>query len=108
VPNEDRVDFGKGYWILLDEDKSYHFLGRSIKEYAFTVQKNDWLMIGCCTYSAQPFSDTCTIGVVYGYTRDTGYQRPETLETGKGYWILLNDTLDRAIVTIVCTKMSDL
>lgn len=108
VPDEDRVEFGKGYWILLDEDKSYHFSGRSVKEYAFTVHKDGWLMIGSCTYSAQPFSDDYNIGVLYGYAQDTGYQRTETLETGKGYWILLNDTADRAIVKIIYTNLSDL
>jgi outer membrane protein assembly factor BamB len=100
MANEKELEFGKGYWILLDEDQSYHLLGRSIHEYAFSVHTDGWYMIGGCTYSAQPVSDTCTIDVIYEYAQEIGYQRTETLEPGKGYWILFGDIADRATINL--------
>ena len=60
-------------------------------------------MIGGCTNPASVSSESCNIGVIYGYVKGTGYQRileTEKLEPGKGYWILFNNTTDQAELII--------
>lgn len=89
-----------GYWILLDKEQSYTFIGQAIEEYSLTIE-NGWYMIGGCTYPARVSVDNGHIVVIYGYVQGVGYQRvtpPEVIEPGYGYWILIEDISDQAEV----------
>lgn len=77
--------------------------GETIYSYTFDVNESGWLMIGGCTESGTKVSvDNGIIVVIYGYIQGAGYQRVtgETLESGQGYWILVNDIGEKAKLTV--------
>jgi hypothetical protein len=96
------LEAGKGYWILLNEARTYTFTGECIQEYPLSVE-DGWHMIGGCTQPAQVVPYGCEIGVIYGFNQEVGYQRipePELLEPGRGYWILLNNAIPEATISV--------
>lgn len=98
VRDEDALIIGKGYWILLNDAKTYLINGQPIQSYTFPINEDGWEMIGGCTSSAQASADSCNIGVIYGYIQGSGYKRireGEFLEPGKGFWILFTDISDQ-------------
>jgi hypothetical protein len=94
VGNDEDLEVGRGYWILLDQERSYTLTGHPIPSYTYPVSSDGWAMIGGCSSSAQVSSNNCSIGVIYRYVQGAGYQwvlPSEYLEPGKGYWILLKN-----------------
>ena len=60
---------------------------------------------GCSCSSAQPSVDSGNITVIYRYDPGKGYQRvleSESLEPGKGYWILFSGIPDQAELRVTC------
>ena len=101
VKPDENLEVGKGYWILLDEEKTYTLTGQPIPSYTYPVSSNGWAMIGGCSSLAQVSSNHCNIGVIYGYVQGVGYQRVTGhLEPGEGYWILLNDLYGEATIAV--------
>ena len=87
----------------MDQTKTYDLTGQSITEYSLSVNDSGWLMIGGCSSDARALSENCTIKVIYGYDRETGYKcvlGSENLKTAKGYWILLEDVEDQCELTV--------
>jgi hypothetical protein len=100
-PDED-LEIGKGYWILLNEARTYTITDNPIDEYNLSVQ-DGWYMIGGCTSDAKPSGNNCNIRVIYGYEPGAGYKRVqvnENLIPGKGYWILIEGVTDQAFLTV--------
>jgi ELWxxDGT repeat protein len=61
-----------------------------------------------CKCTAQTYIENGNIGVIYGHAQDVGYQRvldSENIKSGKGYWILLNNTSDQTRLRICCATM---
>ncbi|MGA1841027.1 MAG: hypothetical protein ACMUIU_10410 [bacterium] len=94
VTNNETLEVGKGYWILLEEAREFVLTGQSIRDYFLDVDESGWRMIGGCTSPALPSieSGAGNIVVIYGYVQGTGYERVrvlegDNLERGKGYWI---------------------
>ncbi|UCF85169.1 MAG: hypothetical protein JSV50_05915 [Desulfobacteraceae bacterium] len=59
-----------------------------------------------CSSDAEASSENCSIGVIYGYVKETGYQRiteSEALEPGIGDWILLNNVIYQAELRVEVT-----
>jgi hypothetical protein len=103
VLNNEELEVGKGYWILLDEATSYTITGQLIASYTLPADEDGWAMIGGCTDPAKVSPNGCDIGVIYHYVQGTGYQRvtaSQPLEAGEGYWILLNNVAEGATVTV--------
>lgn len=101
VQAHESLEIGMGYWILLNEDQNHTLTGQSVEEYTLPVTQDGWAMIGGCTYPAQASLDGGSIGVIYGFTPGSGYQRVLTsLESGKGFWILCNGVMDQAELTV--------
>ena len=103
VTNEQELEFGAGYWILLNEENEFTITGQSVNGYTLSVNDSGWNMIGGCTSEAKATSESCDIGVIYGYLQDSGYQRiqeSENLQPGKGYWILLNNLVGQCNLTV--------
>jgi hypothetical protein len=101
-PAED-LEIGRGYWISLNEEKTYTLTGHPIPSYTYPVSSNGWAMIGGCSSSAQISSNNCGIGVIYRYVQGVGYQRvlpSEYLEPGEGYWILLKNVTAPASLSV--------
>jgi hypothetical protein len=102
VEDDHALEEGKGYWILLNEAKTYPMIGEIIYEYSMSVQ-DGWYMIGGCSSDAEASEYKCNIGVIYGYEQGSGYKRiqeGENLKPGKGYWILFEDTTDQASLNV--------
>jgi hypothetical protein len=98
VTENKKLEIGKGYWILFDEEQSYTLTGQPIQIYTKTVYENGWNMIGGCTSLAQTSSDSCSIDVIYTYIKDLGYKRllaSDSMEPGKGFWIRFIDVTDQ-------------
>lgn len=102
VKGDDELKVGQGYWILMDEAKTYTLTGQPVQEYSCTINEDEWHMIGACSFPASASITNGTIGIMYGYDQDCGYKRLETvtLEPGKGYWILTNNVVDQATLTV--------
>jgi hypothetical protein len=102
-PDED-LKVGRGYWILLDDEKSYTLTGQPIPSYTYPVSSDGWAMIGGCSCLALVSSNNCNIGVIYEYVLGEGYRRVTGhLEQGKGFWILLKDVTDQASLSVQVT-----
>ncbi|MGA1864509.1 MAG: hypothetical protein ACMUHX_05555 [bacterium] len=98
-----KMEPGKGYWILFYEDKAYTITGRPFFEYNSTVNTPGWEMIGGCTFDAKATTDSCDIIVIYEYLPGIGYRRlynTEFLMPGTGYWILLNNVINQCVLTV--------
>lgn len=98
IKQDDDLLFGDGYWILFNKAQNHTLIGRTINKYTRTVYDDGWDMIGGCTFPARALAEKCTIGVIYGYNQEVGYQsvlESEKLKPEKGYWILLKDVFDR-------------
>lgn len=105
----EKLEAGKGYWVLFSEEQSYPIEGKPIQSYTNTIYDAGWKMIGGCTYPALASSDSCSIGVIYGYIQGAGYQRIselECLEAGQGYWILLNNVMEECELMVETTEQS--
>ena len=101
IGNNDDLAVGRGYWILLNQNTSYTLTGNLIQSDTHPASSDGWLMIGGCTDPAKVISSGCDVGVIYGYTQGTGYQRVTgSLEPGKGYWILLNNVDTGATISV--------
>lgn len=103
IGNEDDLEVGRGYWILLGQEKNYTLTGYPIPSYAHQASSDGWAMIGGCTDPSQVIPYGCDIGAIYGFARETGYQQvlaSECLEPGKGYWILLKNVAGQATITV--------
>ena len=101
VESDANLEVGKGYWMLLDEEKTYTLTGHPIPLYNRPVASGGWAMIGGCSSSAQVSSNHCDVGVIYRYVQGAGYQRVTShLEPGQGYWILLNDVDGGATISV--------
>jgi hypothetical protein len=99
-PDED-LEVGRGYWLLLNEEKNYTLTGHPIPSYTYPVSSGGWAMIGGCSSLAQVSSSNCAIGVIYRYVQGAGYQLVTGhLEPGEGYWILLNDVDGEATLSV--------
>jgi hypothetical protein len=99
VPADGNLEVGRGYWILFNAEQSLTLTGQPIMNYTHQVDEDGWTMIGGCSSDAEASSDNCAIVVIYGFVQEAGYQRiteSEALESGKGYWILLNNVTDQA------------
>jgi hypothetical protein len=102
VKPDEGLKVGRGYWILLDEEKSYTLTGHPIPSYIYPVSSDGWAIIGGCSMPAQKMVTSGNIDVIYGYTQGIGYTRipgSDPLEPGKGYWILFSDTYEGAEFT---------
>ncbi|MGA1864876.1 MAG: hypothetical protein ACMUHX_07425 [bacterium] len=105
VKTNEELETGKGYWILLDQDRSFILtVDNVINEYSHPVE-NEWYMIGACSYGAKASVSEGKIAVIYSFVPGTGYKRvldTENLEPGKGYWILFKDIPDyeEAVLTV--------
>lgn len=89
----DSLEVGQGYWILFNEDRIYNLQGQSFKDYDQMIDTDGWLMIGGFSTPAQITTDSCSIGVIYGFKQGMGYKRvlpSEDIDPGQGYWLLLN------------------
>lgn len=103
VEDEEILEVGRGYWILLNHEKNYNITGEPINEYGLFVNEDKWDMIGGCTFPAKSSVDSCIIGSIYDYAPEVGYKlisESENIEPGKGYWILFNDVLDQCKLTV--------
>jgi hypothetical protein len=103
VKNDDDMEAGKGYWIFLNEAKTYTLTGKPIPSHTISVNEDGWHMIGGCSSSAKTSSTNCSIGVIYGYEPGSGYirvQGSESLEWGKGYWLLIQNVTGQAEVEV--------
>lgn len=103
VKQEDSLEAKKGYWILMDQAKTYELYGQPITNYSLSVNDSGWLMIGGCSSDVRALSENCAIKVIYGYDQETGYKRvleSENLKPAKGYWILLDDVEDQCELTV--------
>jgi hypothetical protein len=102
-PNQE-LQVGTGYWILVYyEAQNYVLTGQPITSYSKTVYSDGWAMIGGCTSDAKASGDNCYIKIIYGYEQGSGYirvQEGENLIPGKGYWILLEDVMEQAKLTM--------
>jgi hypothetical protein len=101
VGNDDDLEVGKGYWILLNQAASYTLTGDLVPSYTHTASSDGWSMIGGCTHAAQVIPHGCNIGVIYGYAQGLGYQRVTGhLASGEGYWILLNNVAGGGTISV--------
>lgn len=103
VTKEDDLDVGRGCWILLDHNQNCTLTGQPIQSYNLQMNEDGWSMIGGCSHPAQAISNSCSIGVIYSYVKESGYQRvlkSEAIEPGKAYWILLNNVMGQAELTM--------
>jgi hypothetical protein len=101
VSNSENLTVGRGYWILLNEEKTYTLTGPPFYSHTQKVSEIGWAMIGGCTDPALVIPHNCDSRVIYGYTQGIGYQRVTgSLERGKGYWILLDDVMDEAEILV--------
>jgi photosystem II stability/assembly factor-like uncharacterized protein len=108
VKEDQELQVGKGYWILLDEAQSFTLIGQPIKEYTFSAE-DGWYMIGGCSSSAQALVDTGDIVVIYRCAPEFGYQRlmeSDNLEPGGGYWILFNNISEYAECVVSAKALS--
>lgn len=108
VNRSNKLEFGRGYWILLNTPQSYIIKGTVKTDYTIPVE-NGWYMIGGCTSSAQKTIKKGNYDVVYGFTQEIGYimiPEPDPLKPGKGYWILFSDTTDGAEFTAITYQVS--
>jgi hypothetical protein len=65
---------GDGYWVLMPEVRTVVLWGECILEYTLSVG-NGWHMIGSCSTPARAFLNTGSIGIIYRFDPDSGYQR---------------------------------
>lgn len=97
--NDNKLEIGKGYWILFYEEQSLTLIGQPVCEYTFPVDQDGWCMIGGCSYPAYYTIDIGNVDVIYKYTQGIGYKRvseSDDLEPGKGYWILFSNIASQA------------
>ncbi|MGA1864330.1 MAG: thrombospondin type 3 repeat-containing protein [bacterium] len=107
VEAAESLEYGKGYWILLNDAQRYTLSGKPIQSYTLPLSEDGWKMIGGCTYPAKPSSNKCTIRVIYKYVPEFGYKRimeSENLLPGAGYWILFINTIDQAELRVEITE----
>lgn len=105
ITEEEALEVGMGYWILLDQNQNYMLTGQPVNTYTLPVYKDGWDMIGGCSCPAQAFSGNSDIIVIYDFVPGIGYQRvleSENLMPGKGYWILIEDVIGQANLTLEC------
>jgi hypothetical protein len=103
VGDNETLEVGKGYWILLNQETSYTLTGQPIDSYTIPIDADGWLMIGGCTEPAKASVAPGSIGVIYKFTQEFGYQwvpESECLERGQGYWILINDIAEEATISV--------
>jgi len=80
---------GKGYWVLYFSDTTVTVCGAPVVEYELCAPAG-WHLIGSPAVDAQA---TATEGNIYGLfywwnPEALNYEATDTLEPGKGYWLL--------------------
>lgn len=103
VEEDEKLQVGDGYWILVYEDQNCILTGQPIYFYKKTVSSDGWEMLGGCTFGARPKANDCDIGVIYKYVKGTGYKRvlnSEAIESEGGYWILLEEVMGQCQITM--------
>lgn len=98
IEGNEALEYGKGYWILLPEAKTYSFPGQPFDKYTMPAE-DGWSMIGGCSFTAKATLNIGEIHVIYGYEQGLGYQRVSdysNIEPGEGYWILYKDTNEQS------------
>lgn len=93
----------RGYWIHLDSAQTYTFNGKTINDFKLKVNEEKWEMIGGCSFPAKASIKNGDIEIIYKYTPGIGYKQvleSESLEPGRGYWILISNILEHATVHI--------
>jgi hypothetical protein len=109
VKTNEKLQTGKGYWILLDQNRNYNLMvDKVVTGYTYPVE-NDWYMIGSCSYDAKVSVSEGNIAVIYSYVPGTGYKRifdSENIEPGRGYWILFEGIPDykEGVLTVESIK----
>lgn len=94
VTEDKKLEIGKGYWVLLEKEKTYRLTGQPIQKYTKKVYENGWDMIGGCRSRSRVSSDSCSIDVIYTYIKGVGYKRllgSDSMKPGKGFWIRFID-----------------
>jgi hypothetical protein len=105
IKSNEELQIGKGYWILSDQNHDYNLMvDKVITEYTYPV-KNEWYMIGSCSFDAKVSVSEGNIAVIYSFVPGTGYKMvltSENIEPGKGYWILFQGIPDNqeAVLTV--------
>ncbi|MGA1841536.1 MAG: chitobiase/beta-hexosaminidase C-terminal domain-containing protein [bacterium] len=105
IKQDEELNVGEGYWILMPEARTYSISGTPVTEYTLPVT-NGWFLIGSCSSPAKPTINTGHIDVIYGFQQDVGYKRvqaSESLYPKEGYWILLSNTNDQSILKVSST-----
>lgn len=97
------MEIGKGYWILVNEAKTFSLTGQPIYSYTLLINEGGWQIIGGCISNAGVSSENCHIEVIYQYVQGTGYKlilESGVLEPCNGYWLLVKDIGPHASVTV--------
>lgn len=97
------LECGRGYWILVEKAQIYPLSGRSIKEYTWRVNEDGWKLIGGCACPAQVSIVNGDIVCIYQFVQSSGYSRIQhsnPLKPGKGFWILLNNITEQAVLRV--------
>lgn len=95
INRNEKLEVGKGYWILLKQGHTYTLTGEPIKEFALPI-RNGWDMVGSCSSPARAITRHGKIDVMYNYSPGAGYKRvPESnnLQSGQGYWVKIRDVV---------------
>lgn len=99
IKGNENIDVGRGYWIFLNQGKTYTLFGQPFSDFNLPINEAGWFIIGGCTSDSKVSSTNCNIGVIYKFEKELGYKRvlqSEKLQPGKGYWILVNNVMDQA------------
>jgi len=90
-----KLTMGKGYWVLMEEAKTFTVSGEPIARFMIPGAQAGWLLIGPSAYPSTVSVDRGTIEVVLGFDGNyvfLGYgSHIAPLEPGHGYWIRLSE-----------------
>ncbi|MGA1863757.1 MAG: hypothetical protein ACMUHX_01715, partial [bacterium] len=105
VTENEEMQPATGYWILLQDAKTYTLFGETIQFYSQWIPLSGWYLKGGCSFPARASISSGNIDVIYGYKQGAGYQRvsvSETIDPCNGYWILLSgiDFTDQAQLNV--------
>ena len=86
---------GEGYWIYLNEPRTYVLTGAPIQSYTIEDAKSGWSMIGGCSSPALPSVENGSIQAVFGFSYKYDFLGSGAtivpLQSGKGFWIHLSE-----------------
>jgi hypothetical protein len=87
-----KIEAGRGYWIWMNQDATLQVKGSEASK--VIELKRDWNMTGFNSMTEMAVSSALgsaasKVGVIYAYDAvSKGYEVVETLQPGRGYWIL--------------------